>query len=186
MNPQLLRRVVIAGTAIAALGTGIAIAKPDIFTKQSLLSSQVAAQSPTTTISAGQRRQTGWLQELNLTPEQIKQIKVIHRQSKDSVTSKANAVRQDQEELRQLIASGSPKQQVLDKYNQLKKLKQDLTDAQFENTLAIREILNPEQRLKFANHIQKPQKVINQSSNTNNIQKPQQNLNQSSNNIKQN
>jgi Spy/CpxP family protein refolding chaperone len=126
-----------------ALGSSIALAKPN------LVLSQVLAQNPTPS-PRQQRGQSGWLKDLNLTPQQIQQIKTIRTQSKDQTAQKRQAIRQAQQELKGLMAGTASKDQVRDKYNQLKTLRQELADIQFDNTLAIREVLNPEQRQKFA------------------------------------
>ena len=115
----------------------------------------LSAQTPTN--SPPQPRKSGWLQDLNLTPQQLEQIKQIRRQSQDQIKPKQEALRQVQEELHNLLAGKASQQEVRTKYNQLKTLKQQLADAQFENTLAIREILSLEQRQKFAEYMYKSQ-----------------------------
>ncbi|MEH2070820.1 MAG: Spy/CpxP family protein refolding chaperone [Nostoc sp.] len=144
---MLLNRVAIAAAMIITLGgSAIALTKPT-------LSHQVIAQIPTN--SPPGHRTGGWIKDLSLTPQQIQQIKQIRTQSKQQMTQKRQAVRQAQQELRDLIAGTASTQQVRDKYNQIKVIKQQLADAQFENTLAIREILNPAQRQKFADRMYK-------------------------------
>jgi Spy/CpxP family protein refolding chaperone len=64
--------------------------------------------------------------------------------------------------------TSSSKEQVHEKYNQLKNLRQQLADAQFENTLAIREVLNPEQRQKYADCMYKKNSVPRTNSKLNN------------------
>ena len=140
-----LRRVSIVAAVLVALGGTSALAQP--------ISYQVA-QNPTPSPNQ-QRSPSGWLQDLNLTPQQLQQIKVLRNQSKDKIIQKRQAVRQAQQELEALIAGAAPSYQVRNKYNQLKTLKQQLADTQFENTLAIREILNVEQRQKFASYMYK-------------------------------
>ncbi len=142
---MLLRRVSIVAAVLVAVGGPSAQALP--------ISHQVA-QNPTPSFNQ-QRSSSGWLQDLNLTPQQLQQIKVLRNQSKDQITQKRQAVRQAQQELEALIAGAAPSYQVRNKYNQLKTLKQQLADTQFENTLAIREILNVEQRQKFAAYMYK-------------------------------
>lgn len=142
-------RFAIATATIVALGgSAIALTKPT-------LSHQVIAQTPTNSPRQHRAQSGGWLKELNLTPQQIQQMKQIRTQSKEQMTQKRQAVRQGQQELHDLIAGRASTQQVREKYNQIKVIKQQLADAQFENTLAIREILNPEQRQKFADRMYK-------------------------------
>ncbi|MBO3457957.1 Spy/CpxP family protein refolding chaperone [Aetokthonos hydrillicola Thurmond2011] len=145
---MLLRRVsTVAATIIAFCGIS-ALAQPN------LLLPQVVAQNLTTS-PRPQPRPSGWLQELNLTPQQLQQIKVIRNQSKDQLEQKRQAVLQAQQELETLMAGTASKDQVRDKYNQLKKLRQQYADAQFEITLATREILNAQQRQMFTAHMYK-------------------------------
>ncbi|NMG21807.1 Spy/CpxP family protein refolding chaperone [Brasilonema bromeliae] len=133
---------IIAATMIA-LGSSIALAKPN------LLLPQVVAQNPTPT-KRQQPGQSGSLKDLNLTPQQMQQIKTIRTQSKDQIAQKRQAIRQAQQELKAIMAGTASKDQVRDKYNQIRTLRQELADVQFDNTLAIRDVLNPEQRQKFA------------------------------------
>ncbi|MEH2073994.1 MAG: Spy/CpxP family protein refolding chaperone [Nostoc sp.] len=149
---MLIRRVSILAVAMIALGSTIALAKP------TLLSRQVIAQTPTNlNLSRPNRAKSGgWLKDLNLTSQQLQQIKEIRRQSKQQIAQKSQEIRQGQQELHDLIAgTTATKEQVRNKYNQIKLVKQQLADIQFENTLAIREILNPEQRQKFADRMYK-------------------------------
>ncbi|AVH65471.1 hypothetical protein CDG77_06110 [Nostoc sp. 'Peltigera membranacea cyanobiont' 213] len=147
---MLIRRVSILAVAMIALGSTIALAKP------TLLSRQVIAQTPTNLSRPNRAKSGGWLKDLNLTSQQLQQIKEIRRQSKQQIAQKSQEIRQGQQQLHDLIAgTTATKEQVRDKYNQIKLVKQQLADIQFENTLAIREILNPEQRQKFADRMYK-------------------------------
>ncbi|BAY11230.1 Spy/CpxP family protein refolding chaperone [Calothrix sp. NIES-2098] len=147
-----LRRLSLIAVTILALGGASAFAQASgSFLPQNL------AQTPTN-LPPKRRPQSGWLQELNLTSQQIQQIKTIRSQSQNQIKPKREAVQQAQQELRDLLAGQASKEQVRTKYNQLKVLRQQLADAQFENTLAIREILSPEQRQKFADHLYKPKR----------------------------
>ncbi|MEH2379764.1 MAG: Spy/CpxP family protein refolding chaperone [Nostoc sp.] len=146
---MLIRRVSILGVTMLALSSTIALAKP------TLVSRQVIAQSPTSVPRTNGGKSGGWLKDLNLTSQQLQQIKQIHNQSKPQITQKSQVIRQGQQELHELIAGTATKEQVRDKYNQIKLVQQQLADVQFENTLAIREILNPDQRQKFADRMYK-------------------------------
>jgi len=145
---MLLRRVATTLATIIALGCISALQEPN------LLLSQAVAQNPTNSPSS-QKKPSGWLQDLNLTPQQIQQIKVIRNQSASQLAQKRQAVRQAQQELEALMAGTASMEQVRGKYNELKMLKQELGDAQFETTLATREVLNPQQRQKFTAHMYK-------------------------------
>ena len=116
----------------------------------SLLSTAVA-QTPT---NPSQRKQ-GWLKNLNLTNKQLDRIQAIRKKSKNDIPPKRQAVQKAKQELETLMASTAPPQEIRAKYELLKTLRQELNEAQFENTLAIREVLNPEQRQKYATHMYK-------------------------------
>ena len=145
---MLLRRV---STIVAAIVT---FSGASIFA-QVISPPEVVAQTPTTSPPQNPRKPAGWLQELNLTPQQVQQIKTIRKQAKDQITQKRLAVRQTQQELYDLMAGNASTEQVRDKYNQLKMLRQQLADAEFENTVAIRDVLNIQQRQKYASHMYK-------------------------------
>ncbi|MEH2196246.1 MAG: Spy/CpxP family protein refolding chaperone [Nostoc sp.] len=146
---MLIRRVSILAIAMIAVSSTIALAKP------TLLARQIIAQTPTSVPRPNPGKSGGWLKDLNLTSQQLQKIKEIRNQSKQQITQKSQEIRQGQQELHDLIAGTATKEQVRGKYNQIKLVKQQLADTQFENTLAIREILNPEQRQKFAERMYK-------------------------------
>jgi Spy/CpxP family protein refolding chaperone len=139
------RSITLLTAAIVAFGGAIAIANPTPF---SAPVAQVPADLP------GMGRGGGWLRDLDLTPEQIQQIQQIRRQRKDELAGQRQAMRQAMEELRQLMASDAPADQIRQKHAETRALRQKLADAQFENLLAIREVLTPEQRRKFAEQMQ--------------------------------
>jgi Spy/CpxP family protein refolding chaperone len=145
---MLLRRVSTVAATIIVLSGISALAQPN------LLLSQVVAQNFTNS-PRPQPKASGWLQELNLTPQQLQQIRAIRNQSKDQLAQKRQAVLQAQQELEALMAGTASKDQVRDKYNQLKLLRDQYIDAQFEITLATREVLNVQQRQRFTAHIYK-------------------------------
>jgi|UPI000382BBB3 Spy/CpxP family protein refolding chaperone len=147
---MLLRQVPIIAVTVVACSGAIAVAKP------SLPSFSVIAQNSTNS-ARPLPSPRGWFKDLNLTPNQIQQIQAIRKQSRGKIAQKRQALRQAQQQLQALLASTASKQQVQDKYNQVRTLRQELADAQFENTLAIREILTPEQRQKFAEYMYKQQ-----------------------------
>jgi protein CpxP len=144
-----LRRVSLVAMTIIALGGASALAQVG-----GSPSPQHLAQTPTN-VTPQRRSPVGWLETLNLTSDQVQKIKTIRNQSQADIKPKREAVRQAQVELRNLLAGNAPQGQVKGKYKQLEILKQQLANVQFENTLAIREVLNPEQRQKFAEHIYK-------------------------------
>jgi Spy/CpxP family protein refolding chaperone len=98
----------------------------------------------------GSRKQGNWLQELNLNREQLQKIQEIRRQYQSRVNQQRQAVKQAQQELKSLMASGDiSSEQIRQKFNQVQTLRQRLSDTQMESMLAIRNILTAEQRQKL-------------------------------------
>lgn len=145
---MLRSRIFIVALIVSLAGaSGIGIAKSN------LIANQVVAQTPTP------RKGQGWLKELGLTREQMQQIKQIRQRSKDKITQNKQAIANTKQELETLMAGQASSEQVRTKYNQLKAMRQELADIQFENTLAIREVLNSQQRQKFSDHMYKNSKA---------------------------
>lgn len=92
---------------------------------------------------------TDWLRDLNLSPEQIQKIQEIRSQYQERLNEQKQAVRQAQQELKQLMASKASTERIRQKFDQLQDLKQKLGNTRMEVMLAIRNVLNPEQRQKL-------------------------------------
>jgi protein CpxP len=149
INLMLLRHISMIAAGIVAVGNTFAITQPNF------VSSAVFAENLPDKPLQHRGQPGGWLKDLNLTPQQLEQIKKIRSQSKEKIAQNLRDLRQAQPELSNLIAGTASQNDVRNKYNQIKNLKQLLADAEFENTLAIREILNPAQRQKFVEHMYK-------------------------------
>lgn len=91
-----------------------------------------------------------WIQDLNLTPEQTQQMQAIRDRYKDQMTQRAQALRQAQRELGDLMAGDASKDQIRTKYNQVQTLKQQLGQVRFESMLEMRDVLTSEQRRQMA------------------------------------
>ena len=107
-----------------------------------------------------QPRQANWLKELNLSSEQLEKIREIRKQYQGQLTEQRQAARQAQQQLNQLnqlMATNAPTEQIRQKFDQVQTLKQKLGDTRTESMLAIRNVLNAEQRQKL-NAIIKRQK----------------------------
>lgn len=102
-----------------------------------------------------QRPGMGWLQELNLSNDQMQRIQTIRQQYRDRIRADREAARQAQQELRRLMASNLPSDRVRDQYRQTQAAREKAAATQFESMLAMREVLTVEQRQKLAEHMQK-------------------------------
>ena len=152
------RHLSILATAVVLLGGAVAIASP-------LLRLQPIAQTPTASPNQTpsnqatpdqtqpDRKDMGWLKDLNLSADQIQKMSAIRNQYQDKISQGRQSVRQSRQELQALMAGDATEAQIRAKYNEIKVLKQQVSDAQFESTLATRKILNPEQRRKFASRM---------------------------------
>lgn len=90
-----------------------------------------------------------WLKALNLSSEQVQKIREIRSRYENRLTEQRRAVRQAQQELKQLMAGNASADQLRQKFDQLQSLKQRLGDTRMESMLAIREVLTAEQRQKL-------------------------------------
>ncbi len=128
------------------LSLGSAIALP-ISTSASITLAQADLQSPR---RSRPQRKENWLQELNLNKEQIQKIQAIRRQYQDRLTQQRQSVKQAQQALKDLMASGdAPSEQIRQKFNQVQTMQQTLADTRMESMLAIRNVLTVEQRQKL-------------------------------------
>jgi periplasmic protein CpxP/Spy len=151
------RRVSILSVALLTLVGAVALAKPNS------LFPQTFAQNPA--LLPQKQRQPKLMDQLNLNPDQKQKLKAIHQQYKDKISQKKQAVRQANQELRDLMAGTATVEQVRTKHDQVQGLRQDLEKLSFESMLATREVLTVEQRLQFAQLMERRQKPNNQRVN---------------------
>ncbi len=106
------------------------------------------------------QKKENWLQELNLTKEQIQKIQAIRRQYQDRLTQQRQSVKQAQQSLKDLMASGNASsEQIRQQFNQVQALQQTLADTRMESMLAIRTVLTGEQRQKLTELMRQPEKT---------------------------
>jgi periplasmic protein CpxP/Spy len=148
------RRLSILAAVLVALGGAVAIANPSSLRFQPLAQAP-ASPSPTESTKPDHPMEPGWLKELNLSADQLQKMRAIRSQYKDTISQGRQSVRQAKQELQALMAGDASDAQIREKYKQVKTLKQQVADAQFESMLATRNVLNPEQRRKFASQMQK-------------------------------
>jgi periplasmic protein CpxP/Spy len=152
-----LRRASILSIALIALGGAVALAKPNPLFLQTFANNPDSPQQ--------RQRQPKLMEQLNLNPDQKQKLKVIHEQYKDKISLKKQAVRQANQELRDLLAGTTTIEQLLSKHDQVQGLRQDLEKLTFESMLATREVLTPEQRLQFAQLMERRKNPRNQRNN---------------------
>lgn len=152
-----LRRASILSISLIALGGAVALAKPNSLLSQTFAQNSASPQP--------RQRQPKLMDQLNLNPEQKQKFKAIHKQYKERISQNKQAVRQANKELRDLMASATTADQIRTKHDQVQKLRQGLEKLTFESMLATREILTPEQRLQFAQLMERRQNSRNQRNN---------------------
>ncbi|MCY7323601.1 MAG: Spy/CpxP family protein refolding chaperone [Phormidesmis sp. CAN_BIN36] len=149
-----LRRVSAIVALLMALGGAIALKEShrvDATLEPSFLAADPGAQDAL----LPPKRGMGWLRELDLEPAQMQKIQAIRRQSRDQIDRQRQAIQQGQQELRSLMASDASADQIRGKYLQVKRVREELADTQFNSLLEMRQVLTPNQRRKFAERMQR-------------------------------
>ena len=80
-----------------------------------------------------------WLRELNLNANQMRQIQAIRQQYQSQLNQERQALQQASQELRQLMTTNASADQI----------RQKLANTRLDSMLAIRTVLNPQQRQKL-------------------------------------
>jgi periplasmic protein CpxP/Spy len=87
--------------------------------------------------------------ELNLSQDQIQQLQKLRKNSQGKTKERRQILQAARQELNQLIQGNASADRVRQKRQQVQSLQREIADSNFEQTLAIREILTPEQRVKL-------------------------------------
>ncbi len=149
---MLLRRVSIMSVFLLSLGGLVALANPNPWTPQ--IAQSFEGQK-------SQHRQKQKLsQELDLTPEQKRQLRTIHQQYKGEIDQNLRQLRQTKRELGRLMAGTAPVKEIRLKYGEVEGLQQQLGELRFESTLAMREVMTTKQRSRFSQLMQQRQENV--------------------------
>jgi Spy/CpxP family protein refolding chaperone len=95
------------------------------------------------------------LKQLNLSTEQLQNLKAIRDRDSARIRDLAQQSRQANKELRDLLASAEGSNVIRAKHTQVLNLQQELQRQHFERMLAMREILTPYQRSQLKEIMQK-------------------------------
>ncbi|MGM3308270.1 Spy/CpxP family protein refolding chaperone [Anabaena sp. WFMT] len=146
---MLLNRVFLMTVALITLGSSIAFAEPN--------PTPIPSPTPTKTTEPNVGYPGGLPKDLNLTPKQLEQVREIRRNNpvRERIQKKREELRQAQQEFLKLMAGNASKQDVNTKYRQINNLREQIANAEYQDDLEIREILNSTQRQKWVEHIQK-------------------------------
>ncbi len=113
-----------------------------------------ANSSPSGEIKISPKAISKLVKELNLSADQIQKLGVLQNSDKSKLRASRQALRGAKQELAQLLQSSGNAVQIRQKRQQVQALQREVADANFETTLAIREILTSEQRVKLQQLIQ--------------------------------
>ena len=140
-----LHRISTTSVLLLALGGAVALADPPL--------SPSLAQNPETP-ERRSRSQPGLMEELDLSQEQKQEMETIHFRSKDQIAQLQEELHQAQQELKELMTSSASTEEIRAKHREAQKLQLRLGELRFESLLAMREVMSPQQRLRFAELMQ--------------------------------
>jgi periplasmic protein CpxP/Spy len=92
------------------------------------------------------------VKELNLSPDQIQrlqQLRIGNKGRNKQRRERRQALQIAKQELAQLLQGNASSEQIRQKRQQVQSIQREVADINFESKLAIREILTPEQRIKY-------------------------------------
>lgn len=96
----------------------------------------------------------GWLEQLNLTAEQQQEIQAIRDRYQTQMQASRDQMRQNMERMSQMMAGNTSDNDLRNQHNQILQARQQMGQMHFEQMLAIRNVLTPEQRQQFAQLMQ--------------------------------
>ncbi len=97
-----------------------------------------------------QRQRPGLFRDLQLSRQQRREIRAIRQQYGPQTREKVQLLRQTRKELKAMIAGESPDAEVRTQFQSLEQLTQETLKLRFENMMAIRKVLTPDQRQQLA------------------------------------
>jgi periplasmic protein CpxP/Spy len=106
-------------------------------------------QSPNTELKIPVGNLNNLAKELSLSREQIQKLQQLRKNAQGKNKQRRQNLQIAKQELNQLIQGNASADQVRQKRQQVQSLQREIADTNFEQTLAIREILTPEQRVKL-------------------------------------
>lgn len=89
------------------------------------------------------------VKKLGLTPEQKEQVKALVKSQRDAMKGLRDQRKAAREKLESAIKSGAADDVLIANHKELQALQGQASSLHFENMLAIRKLLTPEQKAKF-------------------------------------
>lgn len=100
------------------------------------------------------QRQRGLFRDLQLSRQQRQAIRKIRQQYGPQTREKAQLLRQTRQDLKAMIAGESAEDEIRSQFQTLEQLTQETLNLRFENMMAIREVLTPDQRQQLAQKLE--------------------------------
>ncbi|MGK7914742.1 MAG: Spy/CpxP family protein refolding chaperone [Prochloraceae cyanobacterium] len=95
-----------------------------------------------------------FIQELNLTEQQQRQIREIRQKYQGQISQQQQELKSARQQLGNMMVGTESNSAIRAKHRQVTTLQQKLGELRFETMLEMREVLTPEQRRKFAQMIE--------------------------------
>jgi Spy/CpxP family protein refolding chaperone len=90
-----------------------------------------------------------WLEKLGLTPDQKTKINDIRQKKRAAAETHKAELERLNEELKKVLAGDGPADKARELHQKVQEEQRQLADIFFESTLAVREVLTSEQRVRF-------------------------------------
>jgi len=139
MNRRMLSALVIAGLTIPVLGGLTA----------SQLQAQIGGGSGMGDGPRGDRAEH-LIETLDLSNDQVSQIRAIREGGREAMQALHDNLRAERETLHDLMAGTASDAELRAQYEDIQTLHRQVADQRFENMLAVRNVLTPEQRTELA------------------------------------
>lgn len=144
---MLLQRISLASVLLLALGGAVAPSDRNLVFSQSL------AQNPEQP-RGHQQEKMQLLEELDLTSEQQQRLQTIRLQYHNEISQHQQELGQSTQDLGELMTGTASVDQIRTQHQQVQAISQQLEELRFESLLAMREVLTPQQRQRFASMMQ--------------------------------
>jgi Spy/CpxP family protein refolding chaperone len=94
--------------------------------------------------------QARWLQELDLTPEQVQEMRAIRERYQPQMETQRETMKAERQALQSLMVGNASEGTIRAQHEVVQDQALELADLRFESMLEIREILTPAQRAQAA------------------------------------
>jgi Spy/CpxP family protein refolding chaperone len=104
-----------------------------------------------------------WIEELDLTEEQVTQIRAIREGSQDEMQALHDQLRAEREVMHTLMSGTATDDELRSQHQKVQALHQEVGDQRFENMLAVRAVLTPEQRAELGDRMEQRREQFRQN-----------------------